>query len=301
MAVHCWLGGLVQAAALRHVRPGDFESFAAFASWRRHAGQLLVALLVSAASAPADRGPRDAELDPAARTRVARCARMRFIGALREAWSLSLLGEDGHVVDVAQRNSAVASECWLERASFAGPRTTGSPVDHNDTDRRLRGALRRLDVPDALGFDEAEYADAADWVFQAAQDIADESRRVLLSVVMARGNRHRILELLAGLMLHPWSLAAAEAMGSLGAQLGMVVPVGPAGPPLRAAPTRRLRGAAPTTTGTIHMLLQSQSAAFGLHTAVRWDFKAGGIHLVALVFTRSDEYTGRYKPVHRQI
>ena len=45
-----------------------------------------------------------------------------------------------------------------------------------DTDCRLRGALRRLDVPDALEFDEAEYAEAADAVFQAAQDIADESR-----------------------------------------------------------------------------------------------------------------------------
>jgi hypothetical protein len=37
--------------------------------------------------------------------------------------------------------------------------------------------MRRLDVPDALEFDEAEYADAADSVFQAARDMADESRR----------------------------------------------------------------------------------------------------------------------------
>ena len=74
----CWLSALSQAAALRHVRPGDFESFAAFASWRRHAGRLLIALLVSAASTSADRGPRDAGLDPAGKTRVARCARLRL-------------------------------------------------------------------------------------------------------------------------------------------------------------------------------------------------------------------------------
>ena len=42
---------------------------------------------------------------------------------------------------------------------------------------RLKGAIRRLDVPDVLEFDEAEYADAADSVFQAAAAIADECRR----------------------------------------------------------------------------------------------------------------------------
>ncbi len=63
-----------------------------------------------------------------------------------------------------------------------------APREHHlGADRRLRGALRRLDVPDALEFDEPEYADAADWVFQAAQDIADESRWALVCTLRACG------------------------------------------------------------------------------------------------------------------
>ena len=41
---------------------------------------------------------------------------------------------------------------------------------------RLQGCLRRLDVPDASEYDEADYAEAADAVFKAAQAIADMSR-----------------------------------------------------------------------------------------------------------------------------
>ena len=55
------------------MRPADFESFRAFTGWRRDAGRLLVALLVSAAVTP-DKGARAAtQPDPASKTRIARC------------------------------------------------------------------------------------------------------------------------------------------------------------------------------------------------------------------------------------
>jgi len=44
---------------------------------------------------------------------------------------------------------------------------------------RLKGCMRRLDVPDFSEYDETAYEEAADAMFDAAQGIADESRYIL--------------------------------------------------------------------------------------------------------------------------
>ena len=50
--------------------------------------------------------------------------------------------------------------------------------DDHSSQARLKGALRRLDIPTTDEFDEGEYAEATDSVYKAVSGVCSQSRWV---------------------------------------------------------------------------------------------------------------------------
>lgn len=86
--------------------------------------------------------------------------------------------------DTCLHRSVVQAARRTEHASQVVDVVTSSQSVALAMQARLKGALRRLDIPSIEEFDEGEYAEAADAVYKAVSGVCSQSRCVLQDVVV---------------------------------------------------------------------------------------------------------------------